>query len=170
LTWIETFIIHAKREEYKEQMEQKYTFICVKSRLFLSLFSPLRFIQIGHFRLWREKRERSKEREWLEMFGGVRSESEKCGFMCGRAADNEKKIVGVMNMHKVWAPGWWDRRAAAWEKVPKGVSENKQRTKGDTAESDQPSKPMHIHQALQSLLYLALGPLPCARFIISPNI
>jgi hypothetical protein len=48
-------------------------------------------------------------------------------------------------------------RAAAWEKVPKGVSENKQRTKGDTAESDQPSKPMHIHQALQSLLYLALG-------------
>lgn len=59
---------------------------------------------------------------------------------------------------------------AAWEKVPKGVSENKQRTKGDTAESDQPSKPMHIHQALQSLLYLALGLLPSARFIISPNI
>jgi hypothetical protein len=67
----------------------------------LSLFSPLRFIQIGHFRLWREKREIERERELLEMFGGVRSESEKCGFMCGRAAENEKKIVGVMNMHKV---------------------------------------------------------------------
>jgi len=30
---------------------------------FLSLFSPLRFIQIGHFRLWREKREIERERE-----------------------------------------------------------------------------------------------------------